>query len=209
MTKAAAAEAGGDARAPLLVVLSGPSGAGKDAVLDEMARRGHRFHRVITCTTRPPRANERDGIDYHFLSDAEFDRLIETGGLLEHAVVYGHRSGVPRQQVADRLREGLDVYVRTDVQGAASIKRLAPSALTVFIAPSSIDELEERIRARGSDDEERIQRRLATAKQEMARRDEFEYVIVNEPGRLEATVDRLVEILDAERLRPRDTTGLP
>ena len=205
MTKAA----GGNARAPLLVVLSGPSGAGKDAVLDEMARRGHRFHRVITCTTRPPRANERDGIDYHFVSDAEFDRLIETGGLLEHAVVYGHRSGVPRQQVADKLREGLDVYVRTDVQGAASIKRLAPAALTVFIAPSSIDELEERIRARGADDEERIQRRLATAKGEMARRNEFEYVVVNEPGRLEATVDRLVEILDAERLRPRDSTGLP
>jgi len=201
--------AGGNARAPLLVVLSGPSGAGKDAVLDEMARRGHRFHRVITCTTRPPRANERDGIDYHFVSDAEFDRLIETGGLLEHAVVYGHRSGVPRQQVADKLREGLDVYVRTDVQGAASIKRLAPAALTVFIAPSSIDELEERIRARGADDEERIQRRLATAKGEMARRNEFEYVVVNEPGRLEATVDRLVEILDAERLRPRDSTGLP
>ncbi len=205
MTKAA----GGNARAPLLVVLSGPSGAGKDAVLDEMARRGHRFHRVIPCTTRPPRANERDGIDYHFVSDAEFDRLIETGGLLEHAVVYGHRSGVPRQQVADKLREGLDVYVRTDVQGAASIKRLAPAALTVFIAPSSIDELEERIRARGADDEERIQRRLATAKGEMARRNEFEYVVVNEPGRLEATVDRLVEILDAERLRPRDSTGLP
>ena len=205
MTKAA----GEDARAPLLVVLSGPSGAGKDAVLDEMARRGHRFHRVITCTTRPPRANERDGIDYHFVSDAEFDRLIETGGLLEHAVVYGHRSGVPRQQVTDKLREGLDVYVRTDVQGAASIKRLAPAALTVFIAPSSIDELEERIRARGADDEERIQRRLATAKDEMARRDEFEYVVINEPGRLEATVDRLVEILEAERLRPRNPAGLP
>jgi guanylate kinase len=199
---------GGDARSPLLVVLSGPSGAGKDAVLDEMVRRGHRFHRVITCTTRPPRANERDGVDYHFVSDAEFDRLIKTGGLLEHAVVYGHRSGVPRQQVAGKLREGLDVYVRTDVQGAASIKRLAPAALTVFIAPASIDELEERIRARGSDDEDRIQRRLATAKDEMARRNEFEYVVVNEPGRLEATVDRLFEILDAARLRPRDSAGL-
>jgi len=190
-------------RTPLLVVLSGPSGAGKDAVLDEMARRGHRFHRVVTCTTRSPRDNERDGVDYFFVTDAQFDALIAHDGLLEHAAVYGHRSGVPRQQVIDKLREGLDVYVRTDVQGAASIKRLAPAAVLVFIAPSSIDELEERIRARGSDDEERIQRRLQTAHGEMARRGEFEYVIVNEPGRLEATVDCLLEVLDAERLKPR------
>lgn len=194
---------GGGARSPLLVVLSGPSGAGKDAVLDELARRGHRFHRVITCTTRPPRDNERDGVDYFFVTDAQFDELVRTGGLLEHAVVYGHRSGVPRQQVVEKLREGLDVYVRTDVQGAASIKKLAPEAVLVFVAPSSLEELEERIRARGSDDEERVRRRLRTAGDEMARQEEFEYVIVNAPGRLEATVDRLAEILDVERLRPR------
>lgn len=196
------------AKPPLLVVLSGPSGAGKDAVLDEMARRGHHFHRVITCTTRPPREGECDGVDYFFVSDAEFDRLIETGGLLEHAVVYGHRSGVPRQQVVDKLHEGLDVYVRTDVQGAASIRRLAPAAVLVFIAPSSLDDIEQRIRARGADDEATVQRRLATARDEMARRREFDYVIENEPGRLDATVDRLVEILDAERLRPRDALPL-
>jgi guanylate kinase len=189
--------------APLLIVLSGPSGAGKDAVLDEMARRGHRFHRVVTFTTRPPRDGERDGVDYFFVTDAQFDALIASNGLLEHAVVYGHRSGVPRQQVVEKLREGLDVYVRADVQGAASIKRLAPGAVLVFIAPSSIDELEQRIRARGSDNEERIQRRLKAAHEEMARRGEFEYVIVNEPGRLEATVDRLRDVRDVERLKPR------
>lgn len=188
---------------PLLVVLSGPSGAGKDAVLDELTRRGHAFHRVVTCTTRPPRDNERDGVDYFFVSDAQFDELIATNGLLEHAVVYGHRSGVPRRQVVEQLRAGLDVYVRTDVQGAATIKRLAPGAVLVFIAPSSLDELEQRIRARGSDDEELIQRRLRTAHDEMARRGEFEYVIVNEPGRLEATADRLLEVLDVERMKPR------
>jgi guanylate kinase len=193
----------GAAARPLLVVLSGPSGAGKDSVLDEMARRGHRFYRVVTCTTRPPRENERDGVDYFFVTDARFDELIAAGGLLEHAVVYGHRSGVPRQQVVEKLREGQDVYVRTDVQGAASIKKLMPDAVLVFIAPSSLDELEDRIRARGSDDEEGVRRRLATASAEMARRDEFEYVVVNEPGRLEATADRLLEILDAERQKPR------
>jgi guanylate kinase len=193
----------GDARTPLLVVLSGPSGVGKDAVLDELARRGHHFHRVITCTTRPPRDGERDGVDYYFVTDADFDKMIAGGGLLEHAVIYGHRSGVPRKQVAEKLREGLDVYARTDVQGAASIKSLAPEAVTVFIAPSSLEELEERIRSRGSDDEERIQRRLRTARDEMARMSEFDYTVLNEPGRLEATVDRLAEILDIERMKPR------
>jgi guanylate kinase len=190
-----------ETKTPLLVVLSGPSGAGKDAVLDELARRGHRFHRVVTCTTRPPRDNEVDGVDYFFVSDAEFDELIVRGGLLEHATVYGHRSGVPRQQVLDKLAEALDVYVRTDVQGAATIKKLMPEAVRIFIAPSSLDELEARIRARNSDDEERIARRLATAREEMKRQRAFEYVIVNEPGKLEATVDRLLEILAAERAR--------
>ena len=189
--------------APLLVVLSGPSGAGKDAVLDEMARRGHRFHRVVTCTTRAPRGNEREGIDYFFVSDAAFDKLVADDGLLEHAVVYGKGYGVPRQQVIDRLAEGLDVYVRTDVQGAATIKRIAPGALLVFIAPASLDELEQRIRARGSDDEEHVQRRLKTAHDEMARRAEFDYVIVNAPGHLESTVDHLLEVLDVERMKPR------
>lgn len=190
------------AHRPLLVVLSGPSGAGKDAVLDELERRGYRFHRVITCTTRPPRENERDGVDYNFVSDTEFDRLIAEGGLLEHAVVYGHRSGVPRQQVVDALAAGTDVYVRTDVQGASSIKALMPEAVRIFIAPESLSQLEERIRARGSDDEARVQRRLQTAASEMAQADRFEYVIVNRAGRLEETVDRIAEVLAAERQRP-------
>lgn len=190
-----------DSGRPLLVVLSGPSGAGKDAVLDELARRGHRFHRVVTCTTRAKRPNEVDGVDYEFLTDAEFARLVAHGGLLEHATVYGKSYGVPKQQVVEELAAGLDVYVRTDVQGAASIGRLMPDAVRIFIAPSSLDELEVRIRARGADDEAQVQRRLATARDEMARRGEFEYVIVNEPGKLEAAVDRLIEILDVARER--------
>lgn len=185
---------------PLLVVLSGPSGVGKDSILDELKSRGHSFHRVVTCTTRPPREGERDGVDYFFVTDADFDNLIATGGLLEHAVVYGHRSGVPKQQVLDALADGLDVYVRTDVEGAATIKRLIPDAVLVFIAPSSLGELEERVRARGSDDEARIQRRLDTAKSEMTRQGEFEQVIVNQPGKLAHTVDRLEAVL--ARARP-------
>ncbi len=206
MTEAAAGDTPVPAsapRRPLLVVLSGPSGVGKDAALDELARRGHRFHRVVTCTTRPPRDNERDGVDYHFVSDRQFDDLIASDGLLEHAVVYGHRSGVPRRQVVDQLAAGNDVVVRADVQGAASIKRLMPGAVLVFLAPASLDELEARVRARGSDDDAQIERRLAAARAEMARRDDFDYAIVNAPGRLDDTVDRFEEILAAERLRPR------
>jgi len=184
---------------PLLVVLSGPSGAGKDAVLDELARRGVAFHRVITATTRPPRVNERHGVDYFFRTDREFDMMINNGGLLEHAVVYGHRSGVPKRQVLDKLAEGIDVVVRTDVQGAASIKEKMPEAVRIFIAPSSIEEIEERIRARNSDDEERIRRRIDTAKSELARSGEFEHVIINKPGKLEETVDELVAILARAR----------
>jgi guanylate kinase len=189
-----------DARRPLLVVLSGPSGAGKDAVLDELERRGRAFHRVVTCTTREPRPNEHDGIDYHFLTEDEFEELVDDGGLLEHATVYGESYGVPKKQVLDKLAEGLDVYVRTDVQGAASIKRLMPNAVRIFIAPPSLEELETRIRNRNTDDEARIQRRLATARSEMARRGEFEHVLINETDALDATVDRLIEILESERV---------
>jgi guanylate kinase len=194
--------------APLLVVLSGPSGAGKDAVLDELERTGHRFHRVVTCTTRPRRDNETDGIDYHFISDADFNALVAGDGLLEHATVYGHQYGVPKRQVIDKLREGSDVMVRTDVQGAASIRRLAPGAVLIFIAPSSMDELEQRIRARGSDDEASISRRLETARGEMARREEFDHVVVNEPDRLEVAAGKVAGILQQERRKGRDYAAL-
>ena len=183
-------------RKPLLVVLSGPSGVGKDAILDELDRRGRTFHRVVTCTTRPPRPTEQDGIDYHFVSDAEFDRLIRGGGLLEHAVVYGMQYGVPKQQVLDALNRGEDVFVRTDVQGAASIKKLMPGAVLVFIAPTSIEDLEQRMRARGDTDEVRMQRRLETARGEMARQGEFDHIIVNEPDRLSDAAEQLERILN-------------
>jgi guanylate kinase len=190
---------------PLLVVLSGPSAVGKDSLLDELERRGHAFHRVVTVTTRPARASEREGVDYHFVTQDEFDALVATGGLLEHATVYGDSYGVPKQQVLDKLAAGLDVYVRTDVQGAASIKKIMPGAVRIFIAPRSLDEIEERIRARNYDDEARIQRRMATARSEMARSREFEHVIVNEQGRLAAAVDHLAAILNAERAKARAT----
>ena len=117
--------------------------------------------------------------------------------------MYGHRSGVPRRQVVEALAAGNDVLVRTDVQGAATIKRLMPGAVLVFIAPASTEELEARVRARGSDDDAQVERRLAAARAELARSDAFDYVIVNAPGRLDATVDRFEELLSAEHMRPR------
>jgi guanylate kinase len=195
------APAGTSSPRGLLVVLSGPSGVGKDAILDEFERRGHRFHRVITCTTRAPREGERDGVDYHFVSDAEFDALVSSDALLEHATVYGHRSGVPRDQVAQQLASGVDVYVRTDVQGAATIRKLKPDAVRVFVAPSSFADLEARIRARGAEGDAEIARRIEAARGEMARQNEFEHVIVNEQDRLDAAVDKLERIVDAERAR--------
>ena len=182
----------------LLVVLSGPSGVGKDAILDELERRGGRFHRVITCTTRTPREGERDGVDYRFVSESEFDSLLTSDGLLEHAVVYGHNYGVPRDQVLQQLAKGIDVYVRTDVQGAATIRRLMPDALLIFVAPASFDDLEARIRARGAEGESEILQRIEAARAEMARQTEFEYVIVNQQGRLDTAADQLERIVAAE-----------
>jgi guanylate kinase len=152
--------------------------------------------------------SERDGEDYHFVSDEEFDRLIESGGLLEHAETYGHRYGVPRQQVVDKLREGIDAYVRTDVQGAASIRRIEPDALLIFVAPPSIDELERRMRSRGDEDDANIARRLAAANAEMARQHEFDHIIINAPDALDDAANRLITVLEEERRKPRRYAGL-
>lgn len=186
---------------PLLVVLSGPSGAGKDAILACLKRRGLPFHFTITATTRAPRGEERDGVDYYFLSDAAFDRLLAEHGLLEHAQVYGHRSGVPRAPIVEALGRGQDVVMRTDVQGAASIRRLCPQAVLVFVSVSSLDELETRLRRRGVDGEESLRRRLQTAEAEMARIPEFDYLVLNEPDRLQDTADVVLAIMTAEKCR--------
>lgn len=186
---------------PLLVVLSGPSGAGKDALLACLKERGFPFHFVITATTRPARGDERDGVDYHFLTDEAFDRLLAEQGLLEHAQVYGHRSGVPRAPVVEALARGQDVVMRTDVQGAASIRRLCPQAVLVFISVPSLDELETRLRRRGLDSEESLRRRLQTAEAELARVPEYDYLVLNQRDRLEDAVDAVLAIMTAEKCR--------
>jgi guanylate kinase len=184
------------------VVISGPSGVGKDAVLSRLRERGVPAHVTVTATTRPKReVNPADHEFLRFLSEAEFDRLLADGGLLEHAQVYGYRYGVPKAQVKEALAAGKDVIVRVDVQGAATIKRLVPAAVLIFLAAPSSEELEARLRSRGLDDPEVIRRRLAAAAREVTEQGRFDYVVVNEHDRLHETVDRVLEIMEKERRR--------
>ena len=185
----------------LLVVLSGPSGSGKDSIVDGLVRRGLPVKAAITATTRAPRPGERDGIDYYFVSNDELSRMADGDDLLEWAEVYGSRYGVPKAQVREALQHGRSVVVRTDLQGVDNIRRVEPTALTIFVAPPSIESVEARLRARGGIDETEVQRRLRAARDEMRQTGSFDYTIVNEDGELESAIDRAVEILEAESRR--------
>lgn len=192
-------------RYPLLVVLSGPAGAGKDSVIRRMKERGLPFHFVVTATDRPPRPGEVHGVDYFFLSTEEFLRLEREGELLEHAVVYGQHKGVPKQQIREAFASGKDVVMRVDVQGAATIRRLAPEAVLIFLTAESGEELARRLEQRGTDPPEQLARRIGKLAEEMACLDLFDYVVVNREGELDRAVDQIVAIMEAEhcRVRPR------
>jgi guanylate kinase len=194
--------------APLLIVLSGPSGSGKDAVLQRMKERGLPFHFVITTTTRPRRANEVEGRDYFFVSPEAFAHMIERGELLEHARVYNDFKGIPRDQVRQALASGQDVVLRVDVQGAATIRSLCPEALLIFLSTRDEEELAARLRARRTESNDDLQLRLDTARQEWLRVEMFDYVVVNANHHLDHTVDQILAIIDAEhhRTRPRRVT---
>ncbi len=193
---------------PLLVVISGPSGVGKDAVLRRMRERGYPFHFVVTATTRPRRLGETHGVDYLFISEEEYDRLLAAGEFLEHATVYGYRYGVPRQQIREAWARGQDVLMRVDVQGAATIKKLVPEAVFIFLVASSLEELMQRLKDRATERGEDLERRMATARAEMECLHEFDYVVVNSNDRLDEAVERIMAIIQAEkcRVRPRKIT---
>lgn len=186
---------------PLLVILSGPSGVGKDAVMTRMREMGVPFYQVVTAATRPRRPNERDGVDYHFVSLERFAQMIEQGELLEHAVVYGDYKGIPKAEVRKGLASGLDVVLRVDVQGAATIRRLVPQAVAIFLMPSSEEELVNRLRQRRTEDTGALAMRIATAREELRRLKEFDYVVVNRENQLDEAVQQVLAIMTAERCR--------
>jgi guanylate kinase len=185
---------------PLLTVVSGPSGVGKDATLKLMQARGLPFHFVVTTTTRRRRPTETEGVDYHFVTPGEFQTKLEHGDFLEHANVYGNLYGNERRDIENSLARGVDVIMRIDVQGAATIRQHVDDAIFIFLV-STLPELERRLRARRTESEESLQIRLATAARELQAREQFDYCIYNEHSHLDHTVDDILAILRAEKLR--------
>ena len=190
---------------PLLVVISGPSGVGKDTVLDHMKQRGLPFHFVVTATTRPNRPGEVEGEDYFFVEEQEFLDMIEKGELIEHALVYNDHKGVPRQQIREAMESGQDVVMRVDVQGAKTIRALAPEALLIFLTAGDEEELARRLRKRRTESEAELQLRLTTAKEEFGYLDLFDYAVLNADSQVEVAVDTILAIIEAEhhRVDPR------
>ncbi|MGH2429798.1 MAG: guanylate kinase [Candidatus Limnocylindria bacterium] len=186
---------------PLLVVVSGPSGVGKSTIVAELARRRPQVVPIVTATTRRQRANEIDGVHYHFLGEDEFARLRDKHGLLEHANNHGHWYGTPVEQIRGILAAGRDAILTISPEGARNVRRLVPDALLIFVMPPSLDDLTQRLRGRGSESEASIERRRRDAERWMARADEYDHVVVNETGHPEEAAERIWEIVQAEARR--------
>lgn len=193
---------------PLLVVISGPSGVGKDSVLMRMRELAFPFHFVVTATSRPIRPGEIDGYDYHFVSVERFEQMIRDDELLEWAKVYGQYKGIPKSEVRQAMASGRDVLLRINVDGAATIKRLAPEAVFIFLAPASPEELRRRLTVRRTESPQEIERRLAMAGEEMEQVRHFDYVVINREDRLDEAVGQIRAIIIAEKQRvfPRQVT---
>ena len=186
---------------PLLVVVSGPSGVGKDAMLAIVREQRPEVFWAITATTRAMRPGEEHGVHHLFHSREEFLELLERGELLEHAEVYGNLYGVPKAPVREALAEGRDAIVRTDVQGAASIRALALDALLIFVAPPSLEELERRLRSRDTESAEETALRVEMSRQEMRDAAWFDAVVVNETDALDSAAQEVMAVIERERQR--------
>lgn len=186
---------------PLMIVISGLPGVGKDSVVKRMIQREPAFHFVVTVNTRPPRPGEVDGIDYIFISEEEYFRRQEQGELLESARVYNEYKGVPKQQVQAALASGKDVVMRLDVQGAGTIKQLYPEALLIFLTVQNEEEMVRRLERRQTESEKNLHDRIAIARSELKRVGEFDFLVVNHEGRLDEAVDDVMSIIRSEHLR--------
>jgi guanylate kinase len=180
-------------------VLAGPSGVGKGSLVRELIAKDPSLSLSVSVTTRPPRPGEVDGIDYFFVDEDAFDRMIDAGELLEWAEIVGHRSGTPRVFVEDRLSEGRDVILEIDVVGASFVRKRIPEAVLVFVDAPSLDELERRLRGRGTETEEAIRLRLETAAWELEQRPWFDHVVVNDD--LVRAADQVAAIIETSRGR--------
>ncbi len=184
----------------LLIVLSGPSGVGKGTVRKELfSQPDTNYEYSVSMTTRKPREGEIDGVDYFFKSREEFEALIESGGLLEHAEFVGNYYGTPIEYVNETLDAGRDVFLEIEVQGAAQIREKAPNALFIFLAPPSFTELQNRLITRGTETEEIIQKRIATAKEELEMMSLYDYVVENDE--IQKACDKINSIIVAEHCR--------
>ncbi|MFH0941462.1 MAG: guanylate kinase [Chloroflexota bacterium] len=193
---------------PLLIVLSGPSGAGKDAVLNRLKNSEYPLTYVTTATTRPKRSNEVNGRDYHFVTQAEFETMVSEREFLEYASVYGNFYGVPRKPVKAALENGQDVIIKVDIQGAATIRKIAPEAVLLFLAPPTTEEITSRLKQRQTESNIDLDLRLKTAVQEMAQLHQFDYLVFNYQDKIDRAVADIKAIITAEkcRTRPRHVT---
>jgi guanylate kinase len=192
--------------APLLILISAPSGAGKTTLVKLLLKAQPHMTRAITCTTRDPRPGEQDGVDYYFLPAGDFLKRLQAGNFIEHATVYGNSYGILKSELLQKLRAGRDVLLNVDVQGAATIRaqaatepELARALVTIFLTTSSVDVLAQRLRMRGADAEAVIQKRLAVARQEIAQWKNFDYLVIS--GSKQEDLRRTLAIVEAEKMR--------
>ncbi len=191
---------------PLLIILSGPSGVGKDALLNRMKELKYPLEYITTVTTRSRRAGEREHIDYHFITPQKFQDMIKQEELLEHANVYGNWYGVPKQPIKQALNRDRDTIVKVDIQGAAAIKKIVPQAVFVFLMPPSIEELGNRLKKRHTESSFDLNLRMQTATEEIKQLSLFDYVIYSQQDEIDGAVMDIVAIITAEKCRvaPRE-----
>jgi guanylate kinase len=190
----------------MLVIISGPSGVGKDTIIDALRKRPRDpdYHYVVTCTTRARRPGEVDGVDYHFLDRDTFVAQHEAGEFLEANEVHGNWYGTPRRQVRQALAAGRDAILKIDVQGAQVVKEKVPGALLIFLIPPSLEDLFQRLRSRATETADELELRQRNAAIELARQEDYDYVVTNETGQVERTAERIDEIIDEEHRRHPD-----
>ena len=194
-------EASKEQPTPLLIVISGPSGVGKDAVLNRMAELGSRQYFTITATTRSLRPGEKSCVDYFFVTKEKFQQMIENDELLEWAEIFGNYYGSPKSQIRDHLSLGRNVILKIDIQGAAAVRDMLPQALSIFIAPPSFSELERRLRERMTESPDELALRLRIAEQEIQESSKFDYIVTNRNGKIDDAVSEIERIIEKEERR--------